>query len=115
MASKAWQQLERKVADWFGTRRNPLSGRNNVCDDLSPRLGDIIYSHAVVEVKRRATVSFDVAKDTRELAKRHFKPWIVFEFRTGEPNLVKISCDHGLAAHLAKAADEYFLSLRRDA
>lgn len=100
------------MAEWFGTRRNPLSGRNNYCDDGSQRLGDIIYKHAVVEVKRRSTVSFDVAKQTRELAKRHFKPWIVFEFRTGEPDLVKISCDHRLAEHLAKAADEYWLSQR---
>lgn len=93
--SKSWQEKERLVAKWFKTNRNPLSGRNNVDDKGNRRLGDIIFPYALIEVKRRKVCSFDFAKDARKLAgKLH---WLVLEFKTGEPDLVKINMNYELA------------------
>lgn len=95
--SRSWQDRERLVAKWFGTKRNPLSGRNNVDDKGERRLGDIIYPYALIEVKRRKECSFNFAKEARELAKTRKLPWLVFEFKTAEPGLVKINMDYETA------------------
>ena len=47
----AWQDRERLVAGWFGSVRNPLSGRGNVTDDGKRRLGDSVYRYAILESK----------------------------------------------------------------
>lgn len=95
--SRSWQDKERLVAKWFGVQRNPLSGRNNIDDRGERRLGDIIYPYALVEVKRRKGCSFNFAKDARKLAKTRNLPWIVLEFKTGEPDLVKMNMDYKTA------------------
>lgn len=95
--SRSWQEKERLVAKWFNTIRNPLSGRNNVDDKGNRRLGDIIYKYALVEIKRRKECSFSFARSARALANKHKLPWIVFEFKTGEPDLVKLNVDYKTA------------------
>lgn len=95
--NRAWQAQERLVASWWGTFRNPLSGRNNRNDDGSKRLGDIMYKPALIEVKRHNDVSMKIAESVRALARAHYKRWALFEFRTGCANLVKITVDHDTA------------------
>ena len=95
--SRSWQEKERLVAKWFNTIRNPLSGRNNVDDNGKRRLGDIIYKYALVEIKRRKECSFSFAKSARALANKNGLPWVVFEFKTGEPDLVKLNVDYKTA------------------
>lgn len=97
MANRSWQRQERLVADWFKTRRNPLSGSNNVDDFGRHRIGDIIIGCGVVEVKRRSTVSMRTAQETRRRAQAVGRPWAVFEFQTGTADLVKITIDHETA------------------
>lgn len=105
--SRSWQEKERLVAKWFNTIRNPLSGRNNVDDKGNRRLGDIIYKYALVEVKRRKGCSFVFAKEAKKLAAKNNIPWVVFEFKTGEPDLVKLNVDHKTAAAICE-----FLSVK---
>jgi hypothetical protein len=106
--SGAWKNQERLVASWFGVTRNPLSGRNNRDDDGGVRCGDIIYKHAVVEVKRRQAVNMQVGIETRTLARSCFKPWIVYEFKTGCAEMVKLTMDHETAAAVSSFLDEYW-------
>jgi len=101
--SGAWKQRERLVASWFGNVRNPLSGRNNVNDDGSKRLGDICYRYAVVEIKRRKTFSLKYAKETKKLAVKYGLPWICIEFKTGEPDIVRFSVSRKEAKYVCKA------------
>lgn len=96
--SSGWKQRERLVASWFGTYRTPLSGRNNRNDDGSKRLGDILYRHALIEVKRRKSIGMKLAKETRALAKEHGIPWLHIEFSTGEADLVRIVTNFTMAA-----------------
>ena len=49
MADKAWKAFERKVARWFGTVRNSLSGMNSKLTG-SDTLHDVLY----IECKKRA-------------------------------------------------------------
>lgn len=99
--SGAWKERERLVASWFGSYRNPLSGRNNVADDGSRRLGDVIHPIAVIEVKRRkANSTLFRAKETRELAKD--KPWVHVEFATGQPGIVAFVMDFKMADNVAR-------------
>jgi hypothetical protein len=103
--SGAWKAQERTVADWFGVCRNPLSGRNNVDDHGRRRLGDIVYSAAVVEVKRHKTISMINVPCVRDLARVARLPWALFEFKTGAPNVVKITVDHAHAEYIAQCLD----------
>ena len=100
--SRSWQEKERLVAKWFKTIRNPLSGRNNVDDKGNRRLGDIVYKYALVEVKRRKECSFNFAREARDLAKKHNVPWVVFEFKTKEPDLVKLNVDYKTAEAISE-------------
>lgn len=103
--SDGWKQKERLVAGWFGSVRNPLSGRNNVSDDGTRRLGDLVYPHAVVEVKRRkANTAITRAKETRQLAAG--KPWIHVEFSTGQPEITALVMDYELAKKVCKFLDQ---------
>ncbi len=96
--SKRWKQVERDYAAWFGTFRNPLSGRNNRDDAGKARLGDIIHPTAVVEIKHRRTISFSVAKETRDLANEHGKHWLCMESCPGEANLIKLVMSKDMAS-----------------
>lgn len=101
--SKAWQEKERLVGEWFGSTRNPLSGRNNVDDNGNRRLGDVIHPLAVIEVKRRKNNSTIIrAKETRDLAKKHNKPWVHLEFATSQPEIVSISLNYEEAKKICK-------------
>lgn len=104
--SGGWKQLERKVAGWFGTYRNPLSGRNNRGDDGDRRLGDIILGVGVVEVKRRKDLSFQRAWETRRLALHDHKPWAHYEFKTGQHDMVTITVDFKTAKFLSEKLRE---------
>lgn len=106
--SGAWKETERIVAGWFFSVRNPLSGRNNVADDGSRRLGDIVYPHAVVEVKRHKTISMVNVPCVRDLARATGKPWALFEFKTGYMHAVKITVDKDTAAYLCQKLDEHW-------
>jgi len=106
--SGSWKQKERLVGTWFGTMRNPLSGRNNRSDDGSLRLGDILFKEAVVEVKRRATFSFQHADETQKLAKEYKKPWICLEFKTGKADMVRMSMDYKTAEVVCAALARYW-------
>lgn len=106
--SGAWKNKERLVAGWFKTMRNPLSGRNNIGDNLQRRIGDIIYPHAVVEVKRRKSVGMKLAQETRKDGKEAGKPWLHFEFATGQPDIVKITVNYRIAALACALLDQHW-------
>lgn len=103
--SSSWKGMERKVAEWFGATRNPLSGRNNVADDGSRRIGDIVYDYAVVEVKQHKTISMVNVDCVRPAALQARKPWLLVEFKKGAINLVKLTCDHQTAEYIAQCLD----------
>lgn len=89
--SKHWKDWEREVASWIGSRRNPLSGSNNVSDDGKERLGDVICDKAVIEVKLRAanaTISRarDIYREVKKKAKD--KKFIYVERVKGSKELV---------------------------
>ncbi|OPL18741.1 MAG: hypothetical protein AVO35_13270 [Candidatus Aegiribacteria sp. MLS_C] len=48
MADKAWKQFERRVSEFFGGRRNPLSGGNG-----KHTRADVIHPTLFVECKQR--------------------------------------------------------------
>lgn len=109
--SGAWKETERTVAAWFKSHRNPLSGRNNVDDDGARRLGDIVYKHAVIEVKRHKAISMTNVPCVRDLAKKANKPWALFEFKTGYQHAVKITVDKDTAAFIASCLDARWRAL----
>lgn len=117
MSKSTWQGKERLVGRWFGVNRNPLSGRNNVADDGTRRLGDIIHPKAMVEVKCRKDVSMEVAMSTRLLARTQFKPWLVAEFKVArsgsapEADLVKFTMDHRTAQAVCEFLNQYWETL----
>lgn len=108
--SGGWKQTERVVAGWFGTVRNPLSGRNNVDDSGARRLGDIVYKHAVVEIKRHKTVSMINVPCVRDLARKAKLPWALFEFKTGAADLVKLTVNKETAAYLSECLNALWTS-----
>ena len=91
---------ERWVAEWFGVKRNALSGRNNSNDDGSPRLGDIVHPVGVVEVKRRKDVSLELGRAIAKLSRKLKppRPWLVVEFKTGQIDMVKLTMNKETAA-----------------
>ena len=104
--SSGWKRLERLVAGWWGTCRNPLSGRNNVDDSGRRRLGDIVFSRGVIEVKRRQSLSFKRAFETRRLAEECGKPWAHYEFRTGQADMVTITLNFDEARYVSEKLRE---------
>lgn len=97
------------MAEWFGTKRNPLSGRNNYNDAGEKRLGDILFEHAVIEVKRRATISVEMALETRRLARQYKRPWAHYEFKTGQADVVKITVDFATGRRISQFLRETWL------
>lgn len=53
MGDKLWKVFERYVGEviFGGSKRNPGSGKNNKCDDGSPRSGDVINDYYEIECK----------------------------------------------------------------
>lgn len=102
MASKGWQETERLVARWFNSVRNPLSGRNNVNDDGSRRLGDVVHRWLLIEIKRHKGIALRMADETRQLAKLHGRPWLHLEFQTGRRDIVKLTCTSEMMAKICQ-------------
>jgi len=99
--SGAWKERERLVGKWFGVKRNPLSGSNNRADDGSVREGDILLSYAVVEIERTKRLSLSLGREAREKGKKRGVPWAAIEFKTGAPEMVKLTVDFQTAEYLA--------------
>lgn len=81
-------------ARWFDSKRNPLSGRNNIDDSGNRRLGDLVYPHAVIECKvRKSIASIARALETKELAEANGKPWVHIERQKGDAKTYLLVCD----------------------
>jgi hypothetical protein len=101
--SGAWKERERLVAKWWSTKRNPLSGRNNYNDAGEKRVGDILFENALVEIKRRKSVSLKLARETQKLAKEYKKKnWIIYEFQTGAAQIVRFTVDFATAESISR-------------
>lgn len=80
---KAWKAYERFVADLFDTRRNPLSGGNNVTDDGNVRRGDILLKNINVECKNLKNPAIN--KWLRKAVEETDKPALVFAHKKRRP------------------------------
>ncbi len=86
---KLWKAWEREVAGWVGSRRNPLSGSNNVSDSGEGRLGDIIHPSAVIECKLRKSVSvISMMREEYRKAKKEGKAFIGVVREKGKKDLI---------------------------
>lgn len=76
-----WKSVERMISrEFFNSERNPLSGGNSRHDDGTPRRGDSLYPHMLVEIKYRKRVSpIARAMGTRDEANSINKPFIHIE------------------------------------
>lgn len=64
-----WKNIERKIAEFFGTRRTPLSGSNSG-HTRSDTLHELLFVEAKYRVKHSAVTLW---RDTAELAKKENK------------------------------------------
>ena len=86
---KLWKAWEREVAGWIGSRRNPLSGSNNVSDSGRGRLGDIIHPSAVIECKLRKSVSvISMMRGEYRKAKKEGKTFVGVVREKGKKDLI---------------------------
>ena len=86
---KLWKAWEREVAGWIGSRRNPLSGSNNVSDSGKGRLGDIIHPSAVIECKLRKSVSvISMMRGEYRKAKKEGKTFVGVVREKGKKDLI---------------------------
>jgi hypothetical protein len=83
MADKTWKAFERTVADYFGTRRVPLSGSNSGHDTQSDTLHPTLYIEAKRDRKYFGKIISDLIDDTEEKAKREGKPPVLCLKRHG--------------------------------
>lgn len=104
--SGSWKNMERLVANWFCSHRNPLSGRNNVDDEGNKRLGDLVYKYAAIEVKQHKTISMTNVECIKRPALAARLPWLLVEFKKGAINLVKLTMDHSTAEFVCNALDQ---------
>jgi len=91
MADKIWKVAERKVAKWFGTCRNPLSGSNSRHSG-----SDTLHSVLFLEVKQSskpfAVVS--IWDRAREIAAEEGKTPVVALVQKSRPGFfVVVHCD----------------------
>ena len=74
MNSKHWKNIERTIANFFKTKRTPLSGSNSRHNTSSDSLHEDFY----IEVKyRKETATGNLFKDTKQKAKKENKVPIV--------------------------------------
>ena len=74
MADKSWKQFERRVADYFHGRRNPLSGGNSG----SGTRADVMHDRLFIECKQRKKFSIVSLWDSvKKLADREGKTPVV--------------------------------------
>lgn len=93
MGDKLWKQWEREIAKILGTRRNPLSGSNNVDDKGAKRYGDVIHDRLHVEVKIRANVGC-ISLMREEYKKRHGKTFVGIIREKGKKDLIALVVDY---------------------
>jgi DNA relaxase NicK len=104
-----FKNFEAQIGEWFGVRRNPLSGRNNRDDSGKKRLGDVLYKHALVEGKtRRKNSVFTRVYETKKLAGENKVPWIHFERLVGDTKTIITVCDEDLLIKFIKLIDLLF-------
>tara|TARA_R100000152_G_C6670761_1_gene107140 strand:+ start:176 stop:550 length:375 start_codon:yes stop_codon:yes gene_type:complete len=73
MSDKAWKQRERKVADFFGGQRTPLSGGNGKITRA-----DVIHDKLFIENKLRKKHSvISLWDETNEMAKEESKTPVI--------------------------------------
>ena len=73
MSDKAWKQRERKVADFFGGQRTPLSGGNGKITRA-----DVIHDKLFIENKLRKKHSvISLWDETNEMAKEESKTTVI--------------------------------------
>lgn len=100
MAEKIWKVAERKVAAWFGARRNPLSGST---DHTSK--SDTIHGKLFIEVKQSKTAFAAVTlwDRTNGLAQNENKTPVVALTQKGRPGFwLVIHCDDLVPVALAR-------------
>lgn len=77
--NKLWKQVERRVANFFHTQRNPLSGagaKHSSSDTLHPRL--------YIEIKHRKQLSvWSLYKEVTKLAKKENKIPVLVQHEKG--------------------------------
>lgn len=95
-----WKKFERDIANFFGTKRTPLSGINSGHDTNSDSLHPTIY----IEAKYRNSFSiFSLFLDTEEKAKRENKVPVVAIKQKGEQGyLLVIRPEHLRKLNLLK-------------
>lgn len=86
-----WKKFERRVASFFGGRRNALSGRNS-----GDTAGDVRHPKLFVECKLsgQGSALFTLFNATAELAKREKKiPVLAMQQKYHNGFLVVVHCD----------------------
>lgn len=82
MPDKAWKAAERKVAKFFGTMRNALSGMAK----SSGTRADTVHDRLYIEVKHRKSHSaVTLWRDTRESARKERKTPVVVLCERSKP------------------------------
>jgi len=80
---KAWKAYERWVAKFFGTTRNPLSGKNAGGN----RTGDVIHSHLNIECKNHKSMPIvDWMQKAIKESSKSAEEFAVFSFGIGTPS-----------------------------
>lgn len=91
MPEKAWKRAERKVAEWFGARRNPLSGST---DHTSK--SDTIHERLFIEVKfsQKPFSSVNIWDTANEKSQVEGKVPVVALVQKGRPGFwLVVHCD----------------------
>jgi len=104
MADKLWKKWEREVASWIGSRRNPLSGANNVSDDGKGRSADVISKKLYIECKIRDKVGAIslMRKEYKKFKKTDKKLFVGVIREKGRKDLVAIVVDYDTARRILK-------------
>ena len=101
---KLWKAWEREVAGWINTKRNPLSGSNNVSDDGKRRLGDVIHPSAVIECKLRKSVSvISMMRGEYRKAKREGKTFVGVVREKGRKDIICLVLPYDTAREVIRA------------
>ena len=91
MVQKSWKTVERRIARFFGTERNPLSGRNS-----KHTASDTLHSKYYIEVKHRKTWAvFNLFNLVRNLASEEHKiPILALQEKNKKGFLICVHSDH---------------------
>lgn len=86
--TKTWKQAERKVAAWFGTLRQRLSGSSGRADETA---ADTKHPTLFIEVKYRATHQVRSLMDsTRKLAAKEGKTAVIALVSKGKSGFLAV-------------------------